>query len=667
MITFRSLLLSLILCSLILCSVCFGQQGNFPSSGTTTTASVPGTPGLNAVPVTSGLMAEYRILQSETPASLKDYSGNGVNATGVQGTTPTIIANTGGLQCNANGGVIVPASLNTAIDWFVYIGFQANLAPNGGSSTIYAPIAGNGGGGQPTTIAAFMLSDSSGNNYFQHYVAEVTSATGAQGFGGTSVQAFNGNGLIEWAMPGVHDRYFINGIETPYHNATVTSAGINTSGSFQICGAASGSGFGQPSYYLGQVYYIAAYNRVLNPAERAAVSTYITNAMTQRGVPPVQQLTSITTDTVTFMGDSMTRGTGSTPTFQHAFSYDVVLNNIPNVINDGGDALQVTNWAAAGTPAFSQFFQPGATRNAIAMMIGTNDVCAVSTPAATSLANAANMIRNAKATVGQKFILFTIPDCVGGLTSAGVEALDNLYRQYWRQMGADALCDVAADPNIGASGANASLTYFLDGVHYTVQSMYNEHGRIAQMCINRLFGNTDFSMATTYSSAAAAAVATTAGSETGNTITVTMAATPANCQAGNTAVVAGTTPAGYSGNWFIITRSPTQVTYWTNTTSLGVITIQGTLSCPQQQDADQYMTLNFGAGNFTLESCQGYTGQRIYIQNINAVASTLVPFGSEGITGGGATPTTITALTTAILESELVSAAASGCNWRRVQ
>src|SRR6266576_2014078 len=109
-------------------------------------ADIPGEPGVSTVPVRTGLMAEYRILPTETPASLVDYSGNGRNATGTIGTTPTIIATTGGIQCNANGGVVLPSSVNAALDVFIYIGFQSKFAPNGGSQTFYSLLQGNGNG-----------------------------------------------------------------------------------------------------------------------------------------------------------------------------------------------------------------------------------------------------------------------------------------------------------------------------------------------------------------------------------------------------------------------------------------------------------------------------------------------------------------------------------------
>jgi len=71
-------------------------------AGGTSQASIPGTPGITAVPVTSGLMAEYRILPTESACAIVDYSGSGNNATGCTSVSPTIIAVTGGLLFSWN-------------------------------------------------------------------------------------------------------------------------------------------------------------------------------------------------------------------------------------------------------------------------------------------------------------------------------------------------------------------------------------------------------------------------------------------------------------------------------------------------------------------------------------------------------------------------------------
>jgi len=630
-------------------------------------ADIPGEPGVSTVPVRTGLMAEYRILPTETPASLVDYSGNGRNATGTVGTTPTIIATTGGIQCNANGGVVLPSSVNAALDVFIYTGFQSNFAPNGGSQTFYSLLQGNGNG-TTTNNSGLTITDYTVNTYFQHY-ANVIWPNKNGNLTADSVQAFNGTGLLEWSMPPSQDKLYLNGTELAYDNAVGgSSAGINIF-PFQICGAAAGSGLGNTSYYQGQIYYLVLYNRVLNAAERAAVSNYMLSAMAARGVPVNLQLTSVSNDTAAFIGDSMVQGFNA---LSHPTSNNVVLVNTPTIINVGNPGVNTAQTSTADPSYFNQFFQKAAARNSVIFMMGTNDACNGGFVAATSAAQLAQTLHRQKIANGQKIILSTIPDCGSGSSSAGKNALNAYIRQFWRQWNADALADIAANTNIGADGTNANTAFFLDTVHWTTDTQYNESAPIWQRAYNRLFGNTDFSMATTYSTSAAAAVATTAGSESGNTMTFTFAATPANCQVGNQILIAGTTPAGYSRatGWTIITRTATQVTAWNNTTGLGAISVQGTGVCPMQQDADVMMIWSFGntgTGNGSLESCVGYTGQRIGIRNIAATASTIVPFSAETITGAGATPATLAANTTAILEDTLVSPTAAGCNWVRVQ
>ena len=95
--------------------------------------------------------------------------------------------------------------------------------------------------------------------------------------------------------------------------------------------------------------------------------------------------------------------------------------------------------------------------------------------------------------------------------------------------------------------------------------------------------------------------------------------------------------------------------------------VQGTGGCPAQQVVDEYPIVNFEVGNYSLQSCIRLTRQNTYIDNINAAATTLLPFAGETITGAGATPTTLAASTTEILQSQLVSSKAAGSNWVRLQ
>ena len=90
-------------------------------------------------PVQSGLLADYRMLPSESACALVDYSGNGNNATGCVGTSPSLAATTGGLVGNGAGAVALPAALNATLTVQMYIG-------NGGaaSGSSGALLAGTG-------------------------------------------------------------------------------------------------------------------------------------------------------------------------------------------------------------------------------------------------------------------------------------------------------------------------------------------------------------------------------------------------------------------------------------------------------------------------------------------------------------------------------------------
>jgi hypothetical protein len=638
--------------------------------GVTTIASIPGQPGLNAVPVTSGLLAEYRILPGENPASLIDYSGNGRNATGTAGTAPTIIAATGGIQCNANGGVILPTSVSPALDVFVYVGFQSSFA---GNATAFAPVFANGNG-TANNAAGFYLSIgfSVVNLAFPNFFSTLIPNIGISGPTLQTENGFYGNGVLEWQLgTGVQDHMFINGTETTYVGNPNTGSGGVTTTPFQLCGTAIGSGIASfQTYYQGQLYYAAFYNRVLNSSERAAVTNYLSSAMANRGVPAVNQLIPSPGNTAVFEGDSISMGAGTT----HAFPTQTFLNGAWTKVDRGQSGVQISELAGglAEGPIDRRYFQSNSL-NASFIFLGTNDVCLAGFTAAQAFANHLIVAQSVRSYGGVPFLATMLSRTACDTAKNGLNAL-------LRQNSGPVpytLVDFASDPNLGADGANASAVYFQgDHVHPTDTGQINDLAYMTQRAINRFYGAKNFSTATVYSSAAAAAVATTAGSESGNTVTLTFAATPANCLSGNRITVAGVTPAGYNsttangagpgGTFTILTSTGTQVTYWTNATGLGAVTVQGTGVCPQTQDADQYAVLNF-TGNHTLDSCVGYTGQLLYRQNINAGAITLVPLGSETITGAGAAPTTLAANTTAILQSQLVSASAAGCSWVRLQ
>ncbi|HXB12189.1 MAG TPA: SGNH/GDSL hydrolase family protein, partial [Bacteroidia bacterium] len=482
--------------------------------------------------------------------------------------------------------------------------------------------------------------------------------------------AVPGNVVITWTMD-TTDHLFVNNSEPVYYNPPGASAGVQTTGNFQI-GGITGNHFGQnPSFLQGKIYYVAIYNRVLTSAEIAANVQYINNAMSARNIVPSLTAPNIspanTNQVVVVDGDSITEGAGfgvATPYPGLLTLSEPATNNISNM---GVQGLTMAQLRTGASLAVDPFYQV-ATQATVVVWGGTNDI-AINGRTGIQIISDLSTYCKARRAIGWKCIPVTMVSRTGFDT--GKNSYNTLIRQNWSEF-ADGLADVAADPSLGADGASTNTLYIqAGGVHPTQNSHYNEITPIIQRAINRLYGNLDFSSATVYASAALAATSTTALTESGSTVTVTFAATPANCQVGNQIVIAGVTPSGYNststngagnGAWTILTRSATQVTYNNPTTGLGTASVQGTGVCAQQQDIDQFSVLNFGTGNFTLQSSVGLTGQNIWIKNINGTASTIVPYGSETI--DGVANLTIASNAVVCLQSVLVSASAAGSNWK---
>jgi hypothetical protein len=242
---------------------------------------------------------------------------------------------------------------------------------------------------------------------------------------------------------------------------------------------------------------------------------------------------------------------------------------------------------------------------------------------------------------------------------------DALIRQFWPTF-ADFFVDIGADPNLGCDGCSANATYMLTGLHPTPASANNIVAPYIQRGINRYYGNKDWTSATTYVAAAPAATAITAASEVGNTVTITSTLNP---PVNSCVVIAGVTPAAYNNVtdecWNVLTTAAGNFTFFHFQTGLGAGSVFGTAAVPLQKDADMYTILNFGAGNFTLQPCGGYTGQKLYIKNVNAAASTVVAFVPELIDGSATA--TVAQNATLILQAKLATPSTPVCSWVKLQ
>jgi hypothetical protein len=651
---------------------------NVNSSSGGGSGSVPGVVTTTQLP--SGLMALYNMTEG-SGTTINDTSGNGRN--GTFGCTtgignPTWVSSTlGGLSFGGAACVTLPASLNSALTIVAYINFSC-------CSAAQTPFV--VGSGSP----AIALASTQYDNTNVSQQANGITRMGTWSNGSWSEQAefvFQGTGTLGFAMDTV-DRIYINGIEPPCPGASCNSnnqmvftanrasAGLQTAGSYQIGCTNTGQGAGQfSSCGTFKIYKLAFFSGVLTPSQMASVHGVFANSEASSGVPLVAvggpSGLLVNQGYSVHLGDSQTLGSGTGGSGGGGFAnpYTSFLFFTPgqlvNVVNQGiiGELISDMRQGAPYSvdPILSLV---GGDREHIVLWGGTNN----GTGQNVVNAEYATICRERKV-IGAKCFVVTMVSRTGEDTFK--DQLDPVLRAGWPYY-ADGLVDIAALQGLGADGAFASTTYFAtDEIHPS--GLSNTYiGWMVSRSINRFYGNNDFSTANIYTSAAPAAVTVSAATE--SSFTATFTTTANTFSVGNLATVTGVTPAGYNGTWVILT-APNNTTFTAilATSGLGSLTVSGTATSPQVQHVDRYSIVNFGAGNFTIDSCIGYTGQNIYIRNINATASTLVPMATssnwtaETITGAGASPTTLAANTTAILQSQLVGTTTGGCNWVRIQ
>jgi hypothetical protein len=639
-----------------------GGGGGITTVGSNTDPSFP-----------SGLLAWYRCMPTDTIASLKDYSGNNFNATGTVGTAPTILTGGGGCNFTGNGAISLPAFSSPVKTVQAVIGYQQSS-----NSNIFNAVV-------TSTTNALILMLCSGSSCLSEFGTETNVAvlrgfgSGAGGDDFKSRSFINGIAVVTMTLrsvPNGGDFLYINKIRVcaaaqvvtaPVCTGSAVSANITT-GNFQMGGGAAGvGGVGVQSYFTGQIYDLAFYSTDFDDNTQAAGYQALATDATNRGITLGLGATDTGYQWVAD-GDSQTAAGGGVTTHYPAIIVNS-LNQAFGTINNGG--LGTTAFVAARLYPFqvASNFRINSSGNLVTEYLGVNDCGALQTGAQIlqSKSTYHSGIRQLAAAGG--FNVKTIS--MDHLSNTGADACKNsansLQRQHWTEY-TNWFIDIGASA-LGADGASVNTTFFVDGLHPTQASQYNYISPMVQRAINGLFGNQNFTSATTYASVAPAAVTITAASESGNTMTFTSASgAPV---VGKCVTVTGVTPAGYNsladGCWYVITSNGT--TSWTafnNTTGLGAGTVFGTFQVPQQADADNFAILNFGAGNHTLQPCwQWGAGLNYTVKNINAAGSTIVPFGSETI--DGAANLAIAANQTRILQSVLVSPAAAGCNWKVIQ
>jgi hypothetical protein len=600
--------------------------------------------------VTNGLVGDYQFLVGESPCTVLDHSSLANNATGCVGVPPTIAANTGGLVTSRNGAVQLPSVLNTVLTIQAQVVFQTG----GLSQGAYDPVI---CAGTPATSGTGIVisTDPTSAGLFGS-IGTVNNAVGShkndfQGngrqFDSTVVPAY-GLSDIAFVMDAVTDRIYVNGVQGVLGQSGA-AAGACNSGVYQIGGAAAGSGSSVITYFSGTIVRLLFYNRELTSQELAQNHNALVPAAFARGFS-LSQLSNNILPVLLAVGDSETVGSSGAITYT---STPMALLNFSNVANKGFAGFTAANMIANA----AIFYQPVSSTNAqtaVVVMAGANDSpCATFTSELTALGKTLR-------SYGYNLFVTTVADYGGTLNDAQKNCENLFIRTQWRTF-SDDMVDIAANQNIGGDSVSGNTLFWQVGnLHYTTHSYKNILTPDIQQHINRFYGNHDWTTATTYSSPAAAAVATTNATESINTMTFSF--TAETFAVGQQMFCSGITPAGYNGKWYILTANTTTVTAFNGTTGLGNQTVAGTCQVPQQLDQDSNYIVNFGAGNTVPESCESWTGQNVTIKNINAGASTFAPFAGETVD-----VSTIAANAISIFQVKLATPSTPVCSWIKVQ
>jgi len=469
--------------------ILFGAGSAFGQSGAYSSPAIGGSSGSSvtqsSVPViwvTNGLLADYKMSPGDTVASLPDSSGSGNNATGTVGTAPTISASTAGLVCTGNGGVLLPAALNSALTIEAYVSYQSNS----NTQAVNGIVFGNGNGAASNANGLALFFGSPGSNLVQGGGAVSVYGNSLRKTGGIDIM--NGNAALIATMA-ASDHIYMNGVEPVFYFVQGASAGLQTTGVYQVCGTAAGSGLAAQTYFTGTIVRLRFFNRVLTAAEAAQDAAALAQYGQGQGFPPFLGGTEANNDQLFSLGDSILGGNGQPP-WPVDFSIGAV-NILEQSYQSSAEALSGQTFTSMN-PLMANGILPlirqNTLKNIFIPSLGINTDASF----AVSLAYMKGQCTQVRL-LGGKCLPMTVMSRTGADTTKN--GFNPLIRQNWQTF-ADGLIDLASDPVLGADGASANATWFSDGLHPTALGQ-QRMAQIAARGINRLFGRKDTTSANT--------------------------------------------------------------------------------------------------------------------------------------------------------------------------
>jgi lysophospholipase L1-like esterase len=493
--------------------------------GSWSTPTGSGTSGSSAasatVPsLTSGAIADYNFLQGSGTV-LADNSGNGNNGTLGTGTGAPTWTNTG-LSFALPQSVSLPAALNSSktILMVVYLNPLAAAPPD----NIYPLLLSSSMGGSGFNLLYTKTGNSSlfvSGSFAPSVFANNSVGTAAN----TLISGFHAIAISLGTAGTSVDHMYVDGVEYPYMSQTA-SAGLQSSGNFYL--GASPAGLWSGSGFEGTYYRMRAYSTQLTSSQIAATSAAMVAEVESRGVAGGPVATMLATQQLHAVGDSITAGLGvstawpSLLSLTNQSSYTTTDWGIPGIYLEaisGSEANRVAPQCRSNSGP-----------NVAIVFAGTNDLSAVAGATPTSVFGFAMGEVQTLKKAGCVVFLGTMISRTGNDNSgqktmdADKDGYDGLILQQAKIAGADGVVDFAANPALGADGANTSATYFqADHVHPT-QTGQQLLANAASNALNYYFGYNDMNphavTALPYSMTAADGTVSLAGVSGAGTLTL---------------------------------------------------------------------------------------------------------------------------------------------------
>ncbi|NYF78568.1 GDSL-type esterase/lipase family protein [Granulicella arctica] len=431
----------------------------------------------------SGASADYNFLQG-SGTTITDSTGNGNTGTLSTTAAPTWTAT--GLAFVPGQGVSLPATLNGTQTYFMGLYINPLTA---GTQTInqYPVLLSSSAGGSGFNFMYSYTPSANGGFISNAYAPTLYVNSQAATITPNLLSGFHVLAAVLGTGSGNTDHIYIDGVEVANYTRQGTSAGTQTTGNLFL-GSSAVSPWAT-SGFNGTMYRLRTYATQLSASTVQSVSLAIANEIASRGVPVSPVNIPLATPQLQAIGDSITYGQGVTTPWPSLLG----LTNQP--------AYTITDWGITGItlsaingsdPNRAALRCHSSSGPSVAVVFaGTNDFAIMPTSATALFANMMGEVQTMKQ-AGCRVFVGTMLSRTGNDVSSNTldsdkDAYDALILAQAKAGGADGIIDFAANPLLGADGANANTSFQSDHIHPT-QAGQQLLANAASNALNYYFG-----------------------------------------------------------------------------------------------------------------------------------------------------------------------------------